>query len=60
VRCLRGNDDLVRGADRKVVAGNRAIEIDMAERDDDLQQKRRKRKICATPFMAVNPSHTKW
>ena len=47
------------GAEREVVTNDGAVEIDMAERNGDLQQKRRKRKICAAPFMTVNPSHAR-
>lgn len=57
LRCLGGNDDLMSRAEREVIANNSAIEIDVAERDGDLQQKRCKREICAAPSMAVNPSH---
>ncbi len=40
-----------------MVGADGAIEVHVAERNDDLQQKRCKREICATPSMAVNPSH---
>lgn len=46
-------------AECEMVADHGAVEIDMAERNGDLQQKRRQREICAAPFMAVNPSHAK-
>jgi hypothetical protein len=41
----------------EMVRPDDAVEIDMAERHRNLQQQRRKREVCAAPFMAVHPSH---
>ena len=57
LRRVGGDGDPMGRAKRKVLADHGAIEIDVAERDNDLQQKRRKREICATSFMTLTPSH---
>ena len=40
-----------------MVGTDDAVEVDMPERHRDLQHQRRKREVCATPFMAMNPPH---
>lgn len=56
VRCFCDNS-LMCAAERQMVGADRTVKVHVAERYDDLQQKRRKREIRATPFMAVNPPH---
>jgi hypothetical protein len=44
-------------AKRAMRATDYTVDVSVAERDNDLQQERRKREICAAPAMAANPSH---